>query len=308
MPETPPNSRETTDTRLVSPFFSLFEKVREWCELIKLEHTVFALPFALGGLILAGAGLPSVKTVFFTILAFAGARAAAMSLNRVIDAAMDGLNPRTKERSIPAGRLKKQSVVVFAVLSFLLMILATLPLPPLCLKLSPIAVFWLSFYSFTKRFTWLCHFFLGIALGGAALAGWIAGGGELITPQPWLFALAVLTWVAGFDLIYACQDYDFDRAQNVFSIPARFGIAFALDLSIWLHVVTVLALACVALLLKLGFAYWLGVALVSTMLIYEHSIVNPKDLSKINAAFFNVNGIVSIVAFVCIVVDKIVRL
>jgi 4-hydroxybenzoate polyprenyltransferase len=173
--------------------------------------------------------------------------------------------------------------------------------------LSPIAVVWLSFYSFTKRFTWLCHFFLGIALGGAALAGWIAGGGSLATPAPWVFALAVSAWVAGFDLIYACQDYQFDSEQKVFSIPARFGVANALVISIALHVVTSLALIALGFMLNLGIAYWVGVASVSIMLIYEHRIVSAKDLSRINAAFFNVNGVVSILAFLCIAVDKLMR-
>jgi 4-hydroxybenzoate polyprenyltransferase len=285
----------------------LAEKVREWCELIKVEHTVFALPFALGGLVLAAVGLPSLRTLFFTILAFAGARSAAMSLNRVIDAAMDALNPRTSQRSIPAGRIKKNAAIIFAILSFIVMIAAASQLPPLCLQLSPIAVIWLSFYSFTKRFTWLCHFFLGIALGGAALGGWIAGGGSLATPAPWIYALAVSAWVAGFDLIYACQDYQFDSDQKVFSIPARFGIGTTLIVSIALHVVTGLALIAVGLILNLGIAYWLGVASVSIMLVYEHKIVSANDLSRINAAFFNVNGTVSILAFACIVVDKLMR-
>jgi 4-hydroxybenzoate polyprenyltransferase len=288
-------------------FAGLAKNFREWCELIKVEHTVFALPFALAGLVLAGEGLPSIQTFFFTILAFAGARSAAMSLNRVIDAAMDARNPRTSQRSIPAGRIKKNAAIIFAVLSFVVMIAAASQLPPLCLKLSPIAVIWLSFYSYTKRFTWLCHFFLGIALGGAALGGWIAGGGNLASQAPWILALAVSTWVAGFDIIYACQDYQFDTSQKVFSIPARFGIATALIVSSALHMVTALSLCCLGVVLDVGLAYWLGVVLVSIMLVYEHAIVSSKDLSRINAAFFNVNGVVSILAFVFILVDKLLK-
>jgi 4-hydroxybenzoate polyprenyltransferase len=282
-------------------------KVLEWCELIKLEHTVFALPFALAGLVLASPSGPPVLTFFYTILAFTGARAAAMSLNRLIDAPIDKKNPRTSERSIPQGRIKKRSAAWFAALSFALMIGAASQMPPLCLKLSPIAVLWLYFYSFTKRFTWLCHFFLGIALGGAALGGWVAGGGTLSVRAPWVLALAVTTWVAGFDIIYACQDYQFDRQEGLHSIPARFGIRSALILSALLHVLTASALIYLGLLLQAGIYYWVGVALVTIMLIFEHSIVRPNDLSRVNAAFFNVNGTVSILSFICIFVDKLSR-
>jgi len=311
MDETPINLAEVAEQSApglaTAASVGQWAKLREWCELIKVEHTVFALPFALGGLILSGTGLPSVSALFFTIVAFAGARAAAMSLNRVIDAQMDALNPRTKQRSIPAGRIKKNTAVFFAVLSFLLMIAAASQLPPLCLALSPIAIIWLCFYSYTKRFTWLCHFVLGIALGGAALGGWLAGGGSLSLPAPWIFAMAVSVWVAGFDIVYACQDYEFDAAQKVFSIPARFGIAWALNISIALHVVTILALVALGFLLNLGIVYWLGVVSVSAMLVYEHAIVSAHDLSRVNAAFFNTNGIVSILAFVCILIDKVLR-
>jgi len=286
---------------------SLARKILEWCELIKLEHTIFALPFALAGLVLASPSEPPLLTFFYTILAFTGARAAAMSLNRLIDAPIDKKNPRTSERSIPQGRIKTRSAACFAAFSFALMIGAALQLPPLCLKLSPIAVVWLYFYSFTKRFTWLCHFFLGIALGGAALGGWIAGGGTLLVRAPWVLALAVTTWVAGFDIIYACQDCQFDRQEGLYSIPARFGIPSALVLSALLHVITTSALLYLGILLHAGIYYFVGVALVTIMLLFEHSIVTPNDLSRINAAFFNVNGTVSILSFIFIYIDKLSR-
>ena len=187
------------------------------------------------------------------------------------------------------------------------MILAASQLPKLCLYLSPIAVVWLSIYSFTKRFTWLCHIVLGIALGGAALGGWVAANGSLAEPAPWLLALAVSTWVAGFDIIYALQDVAFDRTQKLHSIPARFGVKTGLIVSSLLHVVTVAALGGVGHALGLGACYWSGVVLVAGMLIYEHSLVRPSDLSKINAAFFNVNGVVSILTFVIFLVDKVIR-
>lgn len=280
-------------------------KAREWSEMIKIEHTVFALPFALSGLILALPKLPDILTVVYTTLAFAGARAAAMTLNRLIDSEIDARNPRTSDRAIPKGRIKKSHAVIGAIVSFAIMLAAASQLPSLCLKLSPIAIGWLSFYSFTKRFTWLCHIVLGIALGGAALGGWVAAGGELTTPSPWVLALAVTTWVAGFDIIYACQDVAFDQGEKLHSIPARFGVGTALLISRALHVVTVASLFSLSQLLHLGVAYWVGLILVTSMLVYEHSIVKKDDLSRVNAAFFTVNGVVSILVFLTILIDKI---
>lgn len=284
---------------------SEMQMIREWSEMIKIEHTVFALPFALSGLILAFGKVPPLMVIFFTVLAFAGARAAAMTLNRLIDAEIDGKNPRTSDRAIPAGRISKSQALVFTVISFAVMLGAASQLPPLCLKLSPIAVIWLSFYSFTKRFTWLCHIVLGIALGGAALGGWVAAGGNLAGPAPWVLALAVSTWVAGFDIIYACQDVSFDRQEKLFSMPARFGAGTALWIARALHMVTATCLLGLGLLMGLGLFYWLGIALVIIMLVYEHSIVRADDLSRVNAAFFTVNGIVSILAFLAIALDRI---
>lgn len=280
--------------------------LREWAEMIKIEHTVFALPFALSGLVLASPGLPTFSTWLWTILAFAGARSAAMTLNRLIDTKIDKLNPRTNTRAIPAGKISKAQAFFFAFLSFALMIYAASNLPPLCLLLSPIAVFWLSFYSYTKRFTWLCHIVLGIALGGAALGGWIAAGANVSNWNPWLLALAVSTWVAGFDIIYALQDQTFDKVNNLHSIPARFGISNALIISSFLHLLTCVCLVLLGSSMQLGTVYWAGVCLVALMLKYEHSLVKVDDLSKINAAFFNVNGFVSIAAFLAILIDKLI--
>lgn len=276
--------------------------------MIKIEHTVFALPFALSGMLLAIPTLPTFHTVFFTVLAFAGARSAAMTLNRLIDAQIDARNPRTSMRSIPAGRINQAQALAFTVVSFAVMLFAASKLPPICLWLSPIAIFWLSFYSFTKRFTWMCHMVLGIALGGAALGGWVASSGTLEGVAPWLLATAVATWVAGFDLIYACQDIEIDRKEKLYSVPARFGIKAALDWSVILHLVTCICLAGVGLLLSLGVAYWVGIGIVCAMLAYEHNLLAPDDLSKLNAAFFNVNGIISILAFVSIFADKLLSL
>ncbi|HEY9732977.1 MAG TPA: UbiA-like polyprenyltransferase [Drouetiella sp.] len=276
----------------------------EWSEMIKLEHTVFALPFALSGLLLASTGWPSLETVFWTIAAFAGARAASMTLNRLIDAKIDARNPRTKDRSIPAGRISVKQAVLFSVGSFAIMAIAATRLPVLCVQLLPVAVIWLSVYSFTKRFTWLCHIILGIAIGGAALGGWVAAGGTLQAPAAWVLMLAVATWVGSFDIIYACQDVDIDRKEKLHSMPAKFGVAAALNISSALHVVTVLSLVGVGLICQLGAFYWLGFTIVVGMLIYEHSIVKPNDLSRVNAAFFTVNGVVSILMFLAILLDK----
>lgn len=303
---TPAIAAPASDTSLVRR--TPVAVIREWSEMIKLEHTVFALPFALSGLLLSVPFLPSIATVGWTILAFTGARAAAMTLNRVIDAQIDARNPRTSTRAIPAGRIDRGRAFMFAIISFGTMLFAATKLPNICLQLSPIAVIWLSMYSFTKRFTWLCHFVLGISLGGAALGGWVASSGTIEGSAPWLLAAAVSAWVAGFDLIYACQDVDVDRREHLCSVPARFGIGNALKLSRLLHVVTAGCLIALGYALSLGTAYWAGVTLVLTMLIYEHSLVSEHDLSKVDAAFFTTNGIVSIAAFVAILVDKLIAL
>lgn len=294
-------SNETAKT------LDLATTTKEWTEMIKLEHTVFALPFALSGLVLASQKLPGWDVVFWTVLAFTGARAGAMTLNRLIDSKIDARNPRTSSRAIPAGRIKGMHAAIFAVLSFLIMLFAASHLPPLCLYLSPIALFWLSFYSYTKRITWLCHIVLGIALGGAALGGWVAAGGMLDSAAPWLLALAVSTWVAGFDIIYACQDFDIDQKEKLHSIPSRFGIASALNISTALHVVTITAMSLLGLQINAGVAYWAGLVMIGVMLFYEHSLVKANDLSKVNAAFFNVNGVVSILAFFAILIDRILQ-
>jgi 4-hydroxybenzoate polyprenyltransferase len=286
------------------PHSVLIKQCREWTELIKLEHTIFALPFAFSGLVLANSTIPPVKVWLWTIIAFTGARAAAMLLNRLIDAEIDSKNPRTSQRAIPQGRISKKNALIMAVISFLIMLIAAMNLPRLCLILSPIAVIWLSFYSYTKRFSAFCHFALGIALGGAALGGWIAAAGNLLAPSAWLLAFAVTCWVSGFDIIYACQDFDFDRQENIHSLPAKLGLASALRISVLLHVLTVLALVMLGLSSHLGIIYWPGLALVTGLLCYEHSLISANNLSAINAAFFTVNGVLSIIAFVSIFADR----
>jgi 4-hydroxybenzoate polyprenyltransferase len=274
-----------------------------WAELIKVEHTVFALPFALSGFILASNGLPQPNKLLWTIIAFTGARAAAMSLNRAIDAEIDARNPRTQSRAIPQGIIKKRSAIILAIISFVVMIFAASQLNFLCVVLSSIAIIWLSFYSYSKRFSALCHFALGIALGGAALGGWIAAGGNPLCLSVWFLASAVTFWVTGFDIIYACQDCEFDAQEKLFSLPSKIGIVRSLNIARLLHILTVLSLIFLGMTSNLGFLYWLGVSIVAALLFYEHTLVNAKDLSKVNAAFFNTNGIISITAFVFILLD-----
>jgi 4-hydroxybenzoate polyprenyltransferase len=221
----------------------------------------------------------------------------------LIDASIDARNPRTATRAIPAGKISKTSAVIFSIGAFGVMLYAASQLPPLCLQLSPIAVLWLSFYSFTKRFTWMCHLVLGVALGGAAMGGWVAAGGTLDSPAPWLLAVSVATWVAGFDVIYALQDVDFDRAEKLHSIPAAFGIPAALSISSGLHLVTAATLILTGVTLSRGPLFWLGAVIVMAMLKYEHKLVKPDDLSKINAAFFTTNGVVSICMFAATLLD-----
>lgn len=264
--------------------------------MIKFEHTIFALPFAYLGAFLAAGGCPTGRQFLFITLAMVGARTAAMSLNRLIDRHIDALNPRTAGRAIPAGLLKASEVWIYVILSFALLYYAANQLSPLAVKLMPIAVFFLVIYSYTKRWTWFCHIVLGIALGLAPMGSWVAITNTLPLPA-YLLGFGVAAWVAGFDIIYACQDYQFDMAHGVFSIPARFGIAAALWVSALLHVAAPVLLALVGYVLHLGIPYYAGVVIASIMLVREHRLVSPTDLSKLDAAFFNMNGYLSVVMF-----------
>ncbi|MFN7938702.1 MAG: UbiA-like polyprenyltransferase [Bryobacteraceae bacterium] len=281
---------------------SFLTRVRMTLDMIKFEHSVFALPFALTGALLAwrDAGFPSgglgTKLVWI-VLAMVGARSAAMAFNRLLDASIDAQNPRTKTRHIPAGLLSKRFAWGFTLVSAAAFFAASAALNPLCLKLSPLALGVVLFYSFTKRFTSFSHLVLGFALGIAPAAAWIAIRGTLDARIVWLTA-AVTLWTAGFDIIYACQDYEFDRGAGLFSIPRRFGIAGALTVSRLLHVAMLGTLAALVIAFDLGLLSWLGTALVGVLLIYEQSIVKAHDLSRVNAAFFTVNGWVSMLFFV----------
>lgn len=285
------------------------KKLKIILEMIKFEHTIFALPFAylgavLGSFVVTG-DLPSWSQIFWITLAMVGARSAAMALNRLIDRVMDARNPRTKARAIPAGLLSVFEVLLFVIGSFALLILSAYMLNPLAVKLLPIAVFFLVVYSYTKRFTWACHFVLGIAIGLAPLGGWVGATGTL----PWeafILFLAVALWTAGFDIIYATQDSEFDHKNKLYSIPSYFGISKALIISKTCHVLAVLFLFILFLITPLSWVYLLGSLIAAGILVYEHSLVKADDLSKVDIAFFTMNGILSILVFLFTLGDLVI--
>jgi len=279
-----------------------WKRVRLTLEMIKFEHSVFALPFALTGALLAiREGGLDVRALWgkllWIVVAMVGARSAAMTFNRLIDAEIDARNPRTRMRHIPAGLLSAAFGWSFVALSSLVFIYAARELNPLCFKLAPLALGVVFFYSFTKRFTALSHLVLGFALGVAPAAAWIAVRGSLDPRILWLTA-AVTLWTAGFDIIYSCQDYEFDVAESLFSLPRRIGVARALRVSQLLHILMLVCLIALVNALDLGPLSVAGIVAVGLLLVYEHSLVKPDDLSRVNAAFFTMNGWVSVLFFV----------
>ena len=275
-------------------------------DMIKFEHTVFALPFAFIGALLAGKGLPPVRQSIWIAVAMVGARSAAMAFNRIADLKYDRLNPRTSGRALPQGNLSVQSALVFTVVMSIIFVFAAWELNTICFYLSFPMLAILLLYSYTKRFTALSHIVLGFAIGCAPLAAWLAIRGEFGWP-PVLLSAAVMFWVAGFDLIYALQDVEFDRKAKLFSLPSKFGIAPALRLSTLFHVATVLLLIATAILTNLGWIAYAGIAIVSGILYWEHRLVTPQDLSRINVAFFNLNGYVSVLLLLTFAGDILLR-
>ncbi|MFO0752133.1 MAG: UbiA-like polyprenyltransferase [Thermodesulfovibrionales bacterium] len=265
--------------------------------MIKITHSVFALPFAFTGALLAASGLPSPEKLFWIAVAMVGARSGAMGLNRIIDRQIDAENPRTAGREIPTGAVRVRDAALFTLLSFAGLLFAAYMLNPLCLALSPLALSVLFLYSYTKRFTWAAHFVLGLAISAAPLGAWIAVRGTFdaeILP----LGAAVVFWLAGFDVLYALQDLEFDRSYGLHSIPQRFGAGRALLLARVFHGVTWALLCLTGVLFHLNLFYWTGMAFVAGLLLYEHSLVKPGDLSRLNKAFFNMNGYISIAVFV----------
>jgi 4-hydroxybenzoate polyprenyltransferase len=282
---------------LPGPFAGqLWQKLKTTLEMIKVEHSVFALPFALTGAMLAAKGWPSWRQVFWIVLAMVGARCAAMTFNRIADREFDARNPRTEKRALPAGRLTLRFAVAFTVVSAALLVLAAWELNPLAFKLSPVALALLLLYSYTKRFTLLSHVVLGMCLGLSPVAAWIALRGD-VSWAVIILGAAVTLWVAGFDIIYACQDVEFDHTTDLHSIPKKFGVAAALYASAALHVVMLVLLVMVAWMSGLGWIAFGGLVPVAALLAYEHLLVKPSDLSRVNAAFFTINGYISVLFF-----------
>jgi len=274
-------------------------------EMIKFEHTLFALPFALLGMILAAEGMPALRTFGWIVAAMVGARSAAMGFNRLADRRIDAENPRTATRALPAGEVSAGAVALFVIASCALLVVAAWRLNPLAFKLSPLALAIVLGYSYTKRFTWVSHLVLGLGLAGAPLGAWIAVRGD-VSAAALALAGAVLLWVAGFDVLYALQDLEFDRRRGLHSIPARFGVRGALVLSALLHAGVLALLAWVPALYRpglLGAGWWIGWAGCLALLAWQHWVVRPNDLSRLNAAFFTANAALSAWIFAAAAVD-----
>jgi len=275
--------------------------------MVKFSHTVFALPFALATVAIAARGHGvSMAQIAAILLAMVGARTAAMGFNRIVDRHIDAANPRTAGRELPTGKVSLPAAATLTVASTALFIAAAAWLGPLCLRLAPIVLVLVLGYSFTKRLTWLCHLFLGLAIGSAPAAAWIAVRGRLDAPALWL-SIAVATWIAGFDVLYALADREFDRKAGIHSVPVRFGVPAALLISASLHAASVAALLGAGRAAELGWIYLLGVAVVVAMLAWEHAILRPSDLSRLNVAFFNLNGYVSVIFFAATLADVLVK-
>ncbi len=277
--------------------------IRDFLELIKFSHTIFALPFAYIGMLLAAEGHPTWGQVFWITVAMASARTVAMGTNRIADRVIDAANPRTAQRPLVTGRVSLPTALGGTVLAALVLLYACWTLGPLPLRLLPIALIFLIGYSYTKRFTWLSHWVLGFTDGLAPAGAWVAVRGSLFTPQDgpaWLLLGAVTFWIAGFDLIYACQDADFDRRAGLHSVPARFGIATALRISAICHILMVALLVWLGVTLHFGWVYYGGLGIVAALLLYEHRLVQPDDLSRLGIAFFNMNSYISVTLFLTI--------
>src|SRR3989440_9050027 len=275
----------------------ILKNIRTTLEMIKIEHTLFALPFAFLGAVLAARGIPSLWQIIWIVIAMVGARSTAMAFNRIADRDYDARNPRTKMRAIPAGALSVAFVFAFTIVSAAIFFLAAAMLNRLTLLLSPLALASVVLYSYTKRWTLLSHLVLGWCLGIAPTGAWIAVRGAIDSPVPLLLSLIVMLWTAGFDVLYACQDYEFDRHEGLHSVPARFGIGRSLWISRLLHLGAFAALLALYFITHLGLLAVIGLVATGALLIYQHTLVRPDDLSRLNAAFFTTNAFVSVILF-----------
>jgi len=273
----------------------LREKIRLFAEMIKIEHSLFALPFAFMGALLAAEGLPSLKACVLISLCMVFARTAGMTFNRLLDAEIDRANPRTKDRAIPAGTIKKTHAWTLAILCSLGLSFCAWLLNPLAFYLSPLCHVMLFGYSLTKRFTWGCHLFLGAVEAFAPIGGWIAIKGNLDQATPLYLGLATVFWIAGLDIVYATQDAEFDQQRKLFSIPSKFGLVKSFWIARLFHFITTLLIVAAGLSYHAGLAYWIGTTLVALLFIYQHSLVSPQKSEHLNFAFFGVNSWISFV-------------
>ena len=275
--------------------------------MIKFSHSIFALPFAFTAALIAAEGIPEPRQIFWITIAMVGGRSGAMGMNRIVDRKIDAMNPRTENREIPRGVIKTGETLFFTLIAFALLVLAAYKLNPLCLKLSPLVLLVLATYSYTKRFTWLCHVVLGAALALAPLGAWVAIRGTF-NPEILPLCIGVMFWVAGFDTFYGMQDMDFDRKQGLYSIPSIFGINTSFRIARVFHLITIVLLLSLAPLFDLGGFYLFGILVAAGLMLYEHSIVKPSDLRKLNMAFFNMNGYISVTVFVFTLLNYLIPL
>jgi len=280
----------------------LFKKIKAFCLLVKIEHSVFALPFAYIGLFWSAKGWPGWKSFLFLTLAMVSVRSFAMVANRLADLKFDAKNPRTQDRPLVSGKISVKEGYLYLGGAALIFILACLGLNKLCFYLSFPALIWSAGYSFSKRFTWFCHFILGSVLGLAPIAGWIAYKPEFALP-PVLLGLGVMFWVAGFDILYSLQDIQFDQQEKLFSVPACFGLEAGFGFAMLSHFIAFLFFLLAGYAFSSGYIYFLGLLLVGIVLSIEHKIISPKDLSKINLAFFTLNGFIAIFLFLIVLFD-----
>lgn len=274
----------------------MIERISAYLRMIRFSHSIFALPFAFTAALIAKEGLPSLRQALWIAIAMVSARSGAMGINRIIDRRIDLANPRTAIREIPQGKISVEAAMAFSIISFAMLVFAAYMLNPLCLKLAPIAVAAVVLYSYTKRITWLSHIALGIAISGSTVGAWIAVRGSF-TADILPLALSVVFWIAGFDILYALQDIEFDRSHGLYSIPLKFGIKNSLLMSRILHTFTLCLLGLTGFIFSLGVFFWIGLLVAAMLFIYEHSILRHNDLSRLDTAFFNMNGYISVTVF-----------
>lgn len=284
-------------------FKKILGKLKEYGKLVMFSHTIFSFSFALVSMVLAAKGIPSLQKVFWILVCFMGARTGANAINRVIDATIDARNPRTANRQIPKGEVKKGEVIIFTGICFIIMIIGAYKLNPICLLLSPVALFLMIIYSYCKRFTFLCHLVLGVTCAQAPVGAWLAITGD-ISIIPLIMGVANTLWVAGFDIIYGSQDYEFDKENGLHSIPVQFGVKNALFISAFFHSITIICLILIGILApQLGMIYFIGVAIIGGLFVTEYKMISPSNLTNVNIASYSINQLVSIVLLVFGLVD-----